>query len=139
MHFVGKIGEYLFIENHKKEFLMLRWGAEKYKGNWHLPGGRLDSEDEATKGMLRELKEEINLTREDIQEIRPFYVRTSNGKGPKYNVFFRTRIIPYSEDKIEIKEPENFSAYKWMTKEELMNIDELHLFIPFLKEVFEKL
>lgn len=139
MHFVGKVGEYLFIENHRKEFLVLRWGLDKYKGNWHLPGGRLDSEDEATKGMIRELKEEINLTRDDLQDIIPFYVRTSKSTEPRYNVFFKTKIMPGSEQKVKIMEPENFSAYKWMSKEDLMNIDDAHLFIPFLKEIFEKL
>lgn len=51
-----------FILNDKGELLVARRGKEPAKGTLDLPGGFVDNEENAERGMVREIKEETGLT-----------------------------------------------------------------------------
>ena len=138
-HFVGIVGEYILIENEENKFLFLEWADyTKFSGKIHLPGGRSDFEDEAGTTAIRELKEEINLDKEDIQEIKPFFLKKTFENYPKYSVIFKAKIKKEMEQKIKIPQGEHFSKIHWLTKEEIMKMPQEKIFLKFTKEMLEK-
>ncbi|MCF7871801.1 NUDIX hydrolase [Candidatus Woesearchaeota archaeon] len=139
MHFLGLIGEYVLIQNHENKFLFLEWASyTKFKNKLHLPGGRSDFEDEAGASLLRELKEEISLNKNDLQEIKPFFLKKTFNEYPRYSVIFSAKIKKEAEKKVKIGELEHFSKIHWLTKEEILKMPKEKLFLEFTKELIQK-
>ncbi|MCF7901584.1 NUDIX hydrolase [Candidatus Woesearchaeota archaeon] len=139
-HFIGIVAEYVLIENEEEKYLFLEWAKNtKFNGTLHLPGGRSDFEDEAGKTAIRELKEEINLDKEDLLDIKPFFLKKTFNNYPKYSIIFKIKIKKESEQKIKILEKEYFTKIHWLTKEEIINMSEEKFFLNFTKEMIEKI
>lgn len=113
-HMITKIGEYAIILNSKNEFLMLQYD-EYHDFKWHFPGGRLDEGEEAMQGLIREVKEEVNL---EIYDLKPVYTKIFTEER-KYGVFFLAKVKePY---KVEISN--EHQKFKWFKYEEIETID----------------
>lgn len=59
-------------ENRDLKVLLVRRGADPYKGQWAFPGGFLQMTETAKEGALRELKEETSVTDAPIRELGVF-------------------------------------------------------------------
>lgn len=59
-------------EDWKLKVLLVRRGADPYKGEWALPGGFLKNDETARDGALRELQEETGLEASAIGELGVF-------------------------------------------------------------------
>lgn len=124
-HMKTKIGEYAIIINSKNEFLMLQFNSPI--NTWHFPGGRIDEGEEATEGLIREIKEETNL---EVQDLKPIYTKIFTDER-KYGVFYMAKAKePY---KVEISD--EHQNYKWFKKEDLNEID---FWQSFYKELVNK-
>jgi 8-oxo-dGTP diphosphatase len=73
---------------HQGQVLLVRRGQQPLKGHWSLPGGLVESGEELTHALRRELKEETGLSVEPIEVIGVFerIERDANSKGrPRYH------------------------------------------------------
>ena len=59
-------------EDRKLKVLLVRRGAEPYKGEWAFPGGFLRMDETAEQGALRELREEPALWPSSIGQLGVF-------------------------------------------------------------------
>ncbi len=50
------------VKNHKDEILLIKRGVAPAKGKWALPSGFIEQNEEPTSAVLRELKEEANIS-----------------------------------------------------------------------------
>ncbi len=62
-HYVGQVSEYAVIINSYGEILLIQHNGggdiiNKHYGKWHMPGGRLNMDDEPQEGLKREILEE---------------------------------------------------------------------------------
>lgn len=103
--FVGNVSEHAVIFNSEGKILLLRHTWQHLKGKWHLPGGRLEENDQPGASLLRELHEETQLT--DVELIMPCHASRWGAKDPviKYAVAYLARvkgtptvILPAHED-----------------------------------------
>ncbi|MDD3283976.1 MAG: NUDIX hydrolase [Patescibacteria group bacterium] len=104
------IGEYGIVLNSKKEFLILKLPINKEfkKEMWMLPGGRLNYNDQAESGLMREVFEETGLK---IKIVKPIHVaRWGIEKPIKYSVFFLCKL---TGNKV-IKLSKEHTEYKWV-------------------------
>lgn len=112
------IGEYGIIINNKNEFLILKLpiNREFKKEMWMLPGGRLESDDEAEFGLKREVFEETGLNIKIIAPIHTAIWGIENSK--KYSVFFLCKLIGNKNVTISKEHTES----KWVKFNALENI-----------------
>jgi 8-oxo-dGTP diphosphatase len=123
-HMKTKIGEYAIVLNSKNEFLMVQFNAPD--NTWHFPGGRLDEGEDATEGLIREVKEEANI---EIYDLKPIFTKIFTEEN-KYGVFFTAKVKePYI-----VKISDEHQNFKWFSKKDL---DEINLWQPFYKKMLE--
>jgi 8-oxo-dGTP pyrophosphatase MutT (NUDIX family) len=68
-------------------------------GNWDIPGGGLDHNEDPIEGLKREIYEETRVPAEKlIIELNPcYFITTQNSSGVQIaNVFYRTQILDFS-------------------------------------------
>lgn len=123
-HLKCNIGEYAVIINQDKKALIVQLPPDSHHpGHWMLPGGRLEETDDASGGLIREIKEE---TKMEIEIITPCHVARWGSEDPmKYTVFFLCR--PKSEE-IELNY-EN-QAFKWIDLKDLDKYLWLNKYFP---------
>ena len=119
-HMKTKIGEYAIILNSKNEFLMLQ--INDPVNSWHFAGGRLDDGEEAIEGLIREVKEEINL---DIKVLKQLgeneYIASHPERGKvRKHVFYFLSEAKYGPLKLESSG--GLDDTKWFKPEELADL-----------------
>lgn len=75
----------VILINNRQEVLFTRRGQEPKKGMLDLPGGFIDFEESAEDGARREVKEELNITVEEMRYIGS-YTNTYACSGYEYQV-----------------------------------------------------
>ena len=60
------------IRDGRLQLLLIRRGAEPFKGHWALPGGFLDIDEDLEHGALRELEEETGVSGIYVEQLRTF-------------------------------------------------------------------
>jgi len=121
--------------NDKQQFLMLRRSdIDEREGQWTMPGGHIDSEDNSIEsGAARELFEEANLTSK-ISDLR--YL----GSPKKKKYYFLT--LKWSGD-VNVDKPNpktneiEHDDYKWATINEIKDIDDTNIPIYLLEKALE--
>lgn len=117
----------IILNNDKKILALRRSETHPYKPHsWDLPGGDLDFGEDPTKGILREIKEEVGL---EVEEIKPFDTHghiTSDGN--------HWITIAYSAQYIkgDIVLSYEHDKFEWIDKEEFLqreSSDKLKQFI----------
>lgn len=75
------VGQKAILLNKENKILLLQ-RSEKAggKGLWSLPGGALEKED-PIQGILREIEEECQITKEQISDLHPFALRSYESDG----------------------------------------------------------
>lgn len=109
---------YLIIKNEQNEILFQRrQGTKLWPGFLALPAGHVDTGENVYDAVVREAKEELNITISIENIIDTFVVNRRNKSIPSYyDVYFE--IDSYVGD-IIINEPEKCSELKWIKIEDL--------------------
>lgn len=126
------------IKNSMDELLILKrtlteQGKENYEGGkWDIPGGTVEKLEFPSSTAVRETKEETNL---DVTVERILYEK-SNMDTKKKQVF--TTLIYLcslsgTDETIEL-DLEEHDAYKWVTKEEILEMNDNDL-VSYMKEL----
>jgi 8-oxo-dGTP pyrophosphatase MutT (NUDIX family) len=121
--------------NDKQQFLIIRRSdIDSRAGQWTLPGGHIDDEDNSIEaGAVRELEEEANL-RCDVSDLK--YL----GKPSKNKHYFLTHKwsgdVNVDKPNPKTKEIEH-DAYKWVTIEEIKEIEDTKIPIYLLEKALE--
>ena len=112
---------------HNSKFLILK--EELHKGGvWDLPGGKIEYGEEPLDALHREVKEELGLKIKIIKPVGVWYFYSQNNKHQVICNTFLCNIV--GSDQIDTsKNPadEDISEYKWLTKEEILESQEIKL------------
>ncbi len=115
----NKKGEYLFIQQKAKD-----WG--KLTNAWYPPAGHIRNNETAEEGLVRELKEELNL---DIKPVRLIATQKQDVKK-EVAEWWECKII---DGKINYKD-NTIADHKYFTKEQVKNLK----LWPATRKFFEK-
>jgi 8-oxo-dGTP diphosphatase len=124
MKYVQKVAASGFIRNKNKQILIVkRADDDTYPGQWELPGGGVEFGEEPYKGLKREIGEEVGL---DVQIVCPLYVGTFSSQHSKVptqyvDIVFLCNITGSEEVKLS----HEHSAYRWISFEDVDNIQEM--------------
>ena len=121
--------------NDKQQFLIIRRSnIDSRAGQWTMPGGHIDEEDDSIEaGAIRELEEEANLSC-DISDLKyldkpsknKYYYLTTNWTGD----------VNVNKPNPHPGEVEH-DDYKWVTIEEIKDIDNTKIPIYLLEKALE--
>lgn len=122
--YIGEVSEYAVIINSNGEILLIQHNgggdsSSIHYGKWHMPGGRLNMDDEPQEGLKREILEETGLT--DVDIIMPCHTsRWGFGKPVKYSVAY----LAYVNGRPDVHLPasERAMAYRWFQPSELASL-----------------
>lgn len=107
----------LFMEYEQKLLLLLRKSHQKMHSTWAIPGGKLESNETPIQGLMREIKEELNLFiyQNQVDFIRTVYVKK---EGIDYALhLFKCQLDRYPEITLN---PQEHTQYLWQ------EIDKVH-------------
>ena len=109
---------YMIIKNEKNEILFQRrQGTKLWPGFLALPAGHVDTGENVYDAVIREAKEELNITISIENIIDTFVVNRRNKSiSPYYDVYF---VVDSYVGNIIINEPEKCSELKWIDIEDL--------------------
>ena len=93
---------------------------------WEFPGGKIEENETAEYCILREIKEELNLEIEIITRLE-----SKKFDYPSFSINLIPFISKYLSGIINLNEHKH---YKWLTKEELIQLDWAPADIPILQE-----
>ncbi len=120
------------VENNGK-FLVLKKANDFISeniGKWECPGGKIVDGETPQGTVLRELKEETNITGEIVKELPKIYIKTENAESTCF-VF----LIKANDKKVELSN--EHSEFKWIKPKEFKNLD-LVKFADLLINYFEE-
>jgi len=72
----------------KAKLLLIERGKEPYKGQWALPGGFIEIDEELEDAVVRELEEETGLTGVDLEQMRTFGTIGRDPRGRQITIVF---------------------------------------------------
>jgi 8-oxo-dGTP diphosphatase len=126
------VSQKAIVFNEKGSFLALHRtsSAPSNPDKWDFPGGDLDFGEDATEGIIREIKEEAGLK---IKDLKPFDVESHINKEGYFWV-----TIAYTAKAVSDKVTLSFEhdAFKWLTVKEFLKLefpDKLKRFVKNLK------
>lgn len=128
-HYVGEVSEHAVIVNGEGRILLLRHaGPGSQRGLSHLPGGRMEMDEQPGRALRREIAEETGLT--GVEIILPCSAtRWGTGDPVKYSVAYLARVagVPVPA----LPPHEDHEAAEWVTPEEALSRE---FIFPTLKE-----
>lgn len=118
------------LHPHGEKILALRrWLGDKSRpGKWDLPGGNLLFGQVAEDGLRREIKEETGL---DVKDIKPIIVRSKFFEDTGvYHLYIGYSCIAVADN---VRLSEEHIEYRWVTKEEFLQLDSADFLIETIK------
>ena len=104
------------IRNHEGKYLTV-FHAKKKEHPWRFPGGKVEVTEAWKKAMLRELKEELNLTATASYFLGPY---TSEQDGAVWKgLFYVIDVNDVDLVNLEFMGPEKHTEIQWFTPTEL--------------------
>ncbi|MFI6930396.1 (deoxy)nucleoside triphosphate pyrophosphohydrolase [Streptomyces sp. NPDC050287] len=95
-------------------------------GRWELPGGKVEPGETPEAALVRELREELGVTAETVARVPGQWPL----KAPYVLQVWTARLLPGSAD----PEPlQDHDALRWLTPEELWDVDWLDQDVPALR------
>ncbi len=76
------------VSSKNVKVLLINRGTEPFKGNWALPGGFVDMDEELEDAAARELAEETGLTDVSLQQMHTFGTCGRDPRGRQISVVF---------------------------------------------------
>jgi len=128
-----QVGVKSLLMNKDGKYLLLRRSLQKYpeiSGRWDIVGGRIDNGVTLLENLKREIKEETNL--ELIGE--PKLVAAQDILRKKGFHVVRLTYIGNVDGEIILDEEEN-DKYKWCSREEVLNTDDMDM---YFRELLDK-
>jgi ADP-ribose pyrophosphatase YjhB (NUDIX family) len=108
----------IILENNKGEILLVKRKISPKKGFWDLPGGFIEFNEKAEEAILRELKEELNLTFLPSIKFLGSFIGRYFYKGITYQplclVFFAK-----IDDFVRIEVADDVSSFSFFKKEKI--------------------
>lgn len=98
------------VYNDKILFLRRANYIRQFGGKWCLPGGTLEKGEDQKEAIIRELKEETNISVKDVQLWR-HWTYSNNSKTSIYTVIL--------DNEPDIKISREHAQYKWLSVDEL--------------------
>jgi 8-oxo-dGTP diphosphatase len=117
--FILKRDKLLLLEYPKKD-------GKIWEGKWCLPGGLLEMNEKIEDGLTREIKEETGLEVSNIQIFGVADVKYPGfifKDGRKLNIRFIEIGYTCKHVRGKLKLSDEHTGYKWVTKEELHNLE----------------
>lgn len=123
----------ILISRKRNSVLLIERGREPFKGNWALPGGFIEMDEELDTACQRELEEETGIR---VGELKQFRAYGSVRRDPRHrtiSVIFYT----FLDDEIPAMAGDDASRAKWFPIEELpaLAFDHQQILEEFRKEV----
>ncbi len=114
------------IEEKNKIFATAR-GYGDYKGGWEFPGGKVEAGETSEQALVREIMEELDT----LIEVGPF-IDTIEYDYPTFHLSMDCFWSTIVEGDLVLKEHE---AAKWLTKEQLGDVDWLPADITLIDKI----
>ncbi len=100
----------------RTKILLINRGHEPFKGQWALPGGFVDMDEELEDAIVRELAEETGLTGVQLEQMRTFGTIGRDPRGRQITIVY---LGITKEDQTEIKAGDDAAQARWFDIEEL--------------------
>ena len=123
-----QVGVKIFLKNGEGKYLVLQRSKEKYPGvgaKWDIPGGRIEIGSTLMENLQREAMEETGL----LIQAEPRFITAQDIMKPDKHVI---RLTYFGFADGEVKLSEEHSDYKWLTLEEVRNLEPMD---KYFKEV----
>ena len=110
-----------------KRILLVKRAKEPYRGNWQLPGGKIEPMETAEEAAIREVKEETYLNLKNIRFIKEYNHYYPNLKTHFFYKAFigevgeKDETIDDINKKIKL-EPKEATEFKWVSKEDIIKM-----------------
>jgi 8-oxo-dGTP diphosphatase len=104
------------ISAHPPRILLIKRGSEPFKGQWAIPGGFIEMDEDLADAAARELAEETGLTGIKLQQLQTFGKPGRDQRGRNITVVFWG-----TTDKTEIRPGDDAAEAKWF---EINNLPE---------------
>ena len=111
-----RVGQKALLFNAEGKFLALKRSKET-NGNWSLPGGDLELDEDPTESIIREIKEETQL---EVSEMKPYCAMTFTSDDGDFCL-----ALGYTGKVLSGLPKLNWEhdGYRWVTKEELLQLN----------------
>ena len=125
----------ILISRNQNSVLLIERGREPFKGNWALPGGFIEMDEELDAACRRELGEETGIRVGEIQQFRAYGSVNRDPRHRTISVIFYT----YLDDEIPAMAGDDASRAKWFPIEELpaLAFDHRLILEEFVNEVLD--
>ncbi|QDP40761.1 NUDIX hydrolase [Radiobacillus deserti] len=125
-----------WIRNNQKQLLLTKRHPNKPFGDlWEYPGGSIMIGESSLQGVLREIKEEIGV---NLDPNNATLLKTE--RRDQYHDFNDIWLFDQEVDLSETSlQPEEVMDIKWVSKDELNEMEEENLLVPlvYIKELFD--
>ncbi len=115
------------VIHHNGKILATQRGYGDFKDGWEFPGGKIEPGETATDAIVREIREELNVT--IVPEKR---ITTVEYDYPNFHLTMHCFFSSICEGHISLLEHE---AMKWLSKDELESVAWLPADIEIIDEV----
>jgi 8-oxo-dGTP diphosphatase len=105
---------FLILISERKALLGKRAGTGYADGTWNLPSGKMETDEDAVAGVIRESREEvgIQLDRQDVRLVTTVHHRNAEG-GSRVGLFFVADHDPARHGEPFNAEPDKCSELGW--------------------------
>lgn len=129
-----------FILNNKNELLLVKRADDDdfLPGLWEMPGGGTDFGENPQEALKREVFEEVGLSISIGKPlaVEDYFMETDHEKIHRVELFFLCQPMDNTQ---EVKLSFEHSAYKWVGKEKLKEVDMTDYMTKAIEDCFENL
>ena len=109
---------FAFFES-KAKLLLIKRRYEPFKGQWALPGGFVDIDEELEDAVARELAEETGLAGVELEQMHTFGNVGRDPRGRQITIAFMGIVRPPAKGQNKIKAGDDAAEVRWFDIEKL--------------------